>query len=94
MKALFIKGSRAGLEVDATPKRVAYWKRVGLVNESTEVSEEDNSEEHTTDVTATQAISLIKSVTSLRELNKLVKGDERKTVIDAYEKKHAELKGG
>lgn len=94
MKALFIKGSRAGMTVHANPKRVAYWKRVGLVNESTDVSEEDNSEEHTTDVTVTAAIALIKAVTSLRELNKLVKGDERKTVLDAYEKKHAELKGG
>jgi hypothetical protein len=30
MKALFIKGSREGATVDANPKRVAYWQRVGI----------------------------------------------------------------
>jgi hypothetical protein len=91
MKVKFIKGSRAGMEVEATDKRAAYWKRVGLVEA---VEGETTTEQVTTDFTAPEAIALIKETTSLRELNKLVKGDERKTVLDAYEKKHAELKGG
>lgn len=89
MKVKFIKGSRAGEEVDASDKRAAYWQRMGLVEEV--FSEEV---EQPKELTATEVIAKIKEATTLTELNKLAKGDERKTVSAAYEKKHAELKGG
>jgi hypothetical protein len=45
------------------------------------------------DLTAPEVIEKIKSATTVGEVRKLVKGDERKTVQDAAEKKITDLKG-
>jgi hypothetical protein len=39
MKVRFIKGNRAGEELEVDDKRAAYWQRMGLVDEVYEVQE-------------------------------------------------------
>lgn len=86
MKVQFLKDhleNRAGELVDVDEDRARYWLSVGVAQEANNSSV----------LTATEAVAVIKSMTALRELNAFVKGDDRKTVLDAFEKKHAELKG-
>jgi hypothetical protein len=86
MKVQFLKnhlGNKEGELTDVDEDRARYWIAVGVAQEA------NNS----VSLTATEAASVIKNISGLRELNSFVKGDERKTVLDAYEKRHAELKG-
>ena len=86
MKIQFLKdfnSNKEGDVLDVNDDRARYWINVRIASAVT-----DNGE-----LTAPVVIELIKSATTLKELNKLVKGEERKTVLDAYDKKHAEIKG-
>jgi len=109
MKVKLLKdyeGHKKGDFIDVDDRQASSLKIRGIaekaLDEAVKKSEKNASagpgaEEKNSDAgpaTAAELIEQIKAAESLRELNSLVKKDEeRKTVLDAAEKKRAELKG-